>query len=71
VGRDVADAVMIGDSLVTDVPAAVAVGARSVLMLTGISRRDQIESLLERDRPTEVAADAAELAAVLERLAGD
>jgi hypothetical protein len=40
-------------------------------MLTGISRRDQIESLLERDRPTEVAADAAELAAVLERLAGD
>ncbi len=71
VGRDVADAVMIGDSLVTDVPAAVAVGARSVLMLTGISRRDQIESISERDRPTEVAADAAELAAALERLAGD
>ena len=69
VGRDVADAVMIGDSLVTDIPAAVAVGARSVLMLTGISRRDQIESLAERDRPTEVAADAAELAAALERLA--
>jgi phosphoglycolate/pyridoxal phosphate phosphatase family enzyme len=71
VGRDVADAVMIGDSLVTDVPAAVAVGARSVLMLTGISRRDQIESFSERDRPTEVAADAAELAAALERLARD
>ena len=70
VGRNVAEAVMIGDSLITDVPAAVAVGARSVLMLTGITKRDQIETLAERDRPTEVAADAAELAAALERLAG-
>jgi phosphoglycolate/pyridoxal phosphate phosphatase family enzyme len=70
VGRNVAEAVMIGDSLVTDVPAAVAVGARSVLMLTGITKRDQIETLAEKDRPTEVAADAAELAAALERLAG-
>jgi ribonucleotide monophosphatase NagD (HAD superfamily) len=60
---------MIGDSLITDVPAAVAVGARSVLMLTGISKRDQIESLAQRDRPTEVAEDAAELAEALERLA--
>jgi phosphoglycolate/pyridoxal phosphate phosphatase family enzyme len=70
VGRNVAEAVMIGDSLATDVPAAVAVGARSVLMLTGITKRDQIETLAEKDRPTEVAADAAELAAALERLAG-
>src|ERR1035437_3464138 len=70
VGRNVAEAVMIGDSLVTDVPAAVAVGARSVLMLTGITKRDQIETLAEKARPTEVAADAAELAAALERLAG-
>jgi 4-nitrophenyl phosphatase len=69
VGRDVADAVMIGDSLVTDIPAAVAVGARSVLMLTGISKREQLEALAEKDRPTEVAADAAELAFALERLA--
>jgi phosphoglycolate/pyridoxal phosphate phosphatase family enzyme len=70
VGREVTEAVMIGDSLITDVPAAVAVGARSVLMLTGISKRHEIESLAAADRPTEVAADAAELASVLERMAG-
>jgi 4-nitrophenyl phosphatase len=69
VGRNVAEAVMIGDSLITDVPAAAAVGARSVLMLTGISKRTQIVALAEKDRPTEVAADAAELAVALERLA--
>jgi ribonucleotide monophosphatase NagD (HAD superfamily) len=70
VGREVADAVMIGDSLVTDIPAAVAVGARSVLMLTGISTRRQVEGLAAADRPTEIAADAAELAVALDRLAG-
>ncbi len=69
VGGDVAAAVMIGDSLVTDVPAAVAVGARSVLMLTGISKREQVASLAVRDQPTEIAADAVELAAALDRLA--
>jgi hypothetical protein len=39
-------------------------------MLTGISKRHQIDSLAAADRPTEVAADAAELASVLERMAG-
>ena len=69
VGRDVAQAVMIGDSLVTDVPAAHAVGARSVLMLTGITTRYQVAALAAADQPTEIAADAAELAVVLDRLA--
>ena len=69
VGANVADAVMIGDSVVTDVPAARAVGARSVLMLTGITTRAQAEAVAEADRPTEIAADAAELAAALDRLA--
>ncbi len=67
---DVTEAVMIGDSLVTDVPAARAVGARSVLMLTGITTRAQLAALAAADRPTEIAADAAELAAALGRLAG-
>jgi 4-nitrophenyl phosphatase len=71
VGGDVALAVMIGDSLVTDVAAAHAVGARSVLMLTGIATRDQAEALAAGDRPTEIAADAAELAAALDRLAAE
>jgi phosphoglycolate/pyridoxal phosphate phosphatase family enzyme len=69
VGGDVAEAVMIGDSLATDVAAAHAVGARSVLMLTGITTRAQVTALALADRPTEIAADAAELAAVLDRLA--
>jgi ribonucleotide monophosphatase NagD (HAD superfamily) len=60
---------MIGDSLTADIPAAIAVGARSVLMLTGISTAAQVGSLAAADRPTEVAVDAEELAAVLERMA--
>jgi 4-nitrophenyl phosphatase len=70
VGRTPGEAVMIGDSLMTDVPAAIAVGARSILMLTGITTPAQVERLEPKDRPTEVAADAAELAAALDRLAG-
>jgi HAD superfamily hydrolase (TIGR01450 family) len=70
-GADVAQAVMIGDSLVTDVPAARSVGARSVLMLTGVTTRAEVAALPPQDRPTEIAADAAELAGALDRLAGE
>jgi 4-nitrophenyl phosphatase len=69
VGADAASAIMIGDSLVTDIPAARAVGCRSVLMLTGVTSRAQLDALPPADRPTEVAADASGLASVLERLA--
>jgi len=62
-------AVVIGDALWTDVAAARVVGARSVLMLTGVTRLDQLDGLRPEDRPTAVAADADELAAVLEGLA--
>ena len=71
VGVPVAEAVMIGDSLTADIPAAIAVGARSVLMLTGISTAAQVAGLPVDRRPTAVAADAEELAGVLERLAGE
>jgi 4-nitrophenyl phosphatase len=64
------DAVMIGDGLATDLAAAHAVGARCVLMLTGVTTRAQIEALAPDDRPAAVAADAAELADALERLSG-
>ncbi len=69
VGADPRDAVMIGDGLGTDLAAARAVGARCVLMLTGVTSRAQLDALPEAERPTAVAADAAELAAILERLA--
>ena len=59
---------MIGDGLATDIAAARAVGARCVLMLTGVTTRAELEALAADERPTAVAADAAELAAVLDRL---
>ena len=69
-GLPLADAVLIGDSLHTDIPAAQAAGIRSVLMLTGVARPEHLAALDEAARPTAVAADAAELARALDRLQG-
>jgi HAD superfamily hydrolase (TIGR01450 family) len=68
VGKPVTEAVMIGDSLSADIPAAIAVGCRSILMLTGISMAEQAAALPPGQRPTWIAADAEELAALLERI---
>ena len=70
VGREAADAIMIGDGLGTDIAAARAVGARSILMLTGVTTREALEGVAPEARPTEIAADAAELAEILDRLEG-
>jgi HAD superfamily hydrolase (TIGR01450 family) len=69
-GGEARNAVMIGDSLTTDIAAAIAVGARSIAMLTGVTTRAMVDALPADQRPTEVAADATELAAALDRLAG-
>ena len=69
VGANARDAVMIGDGIRTDLAAARAVGARTVLMLTGVTSRSELAALPVDERPAEVAADAAELAAALNRLA--
>lgn len=69
VGRSAAEAVVIGDSIVTDLPAARAVGARTILMLTGVTRREEVEALPPEARPDAVAADAGELACALDALA--
>jgi 4-nitrophenyl phosphatase len=68
VGRDAREAIMIGDGLTTDIAAARAVGARSILMLTGVSTRAQLDDTAAVDRPTADADDAAELEEALERL---
>jgi 4-nitrophenyl phosphatase len=68
VGREPAAAVMIGDGLGTDIAAANAVGARSVLMLTGVTTREAVDAAPVASRPTAVAADATELASILDRL---
>ena len=69
VGADVSRAVMIGDAL-SDVAAGRAVGARTILMLTGVTSRETADALTIDERPTRIAADAGELAKVLEDLAG-
>ncbi len=69
VGREPSEAIMIGDGIATDLAAARAVHARCVLMLTGVTNRTQVDALPAAERPTAVAADAAELAATLDRLA--
>jgi 4-nitrophenyl phosphatase len=68
VGRDPREAVMIGDGIGTDLAAAIAVGARSVLMLTGVTTADQVAALPADGRPTAVATDADALSAALDRL---
>jgi ribonucleotide monophosphatase NagD (HAD superfamily) len=65
-GVPVVQAVVIGDSLATDVRAARALGSRSVLMLTGVTSRAQLEAAAPEARPDAVAEGAAELAAILE-----
>lgn len=61
-----AAAVVIGDGLGTDVAAAHRIGARSVLMLTGVTAPEDVDTAPAELRPTAVAADAAALGAVLE-----
>jgi 4-nitrophenyl phosphatase len=68
VGVDPREAVMIGDSILTDLAAARAVGARCILMLTGVTSRAEVEALEAARRPEAVAADAAGLEAALDRL---
>jgi len=67
-GRPPTDAIVIGDGLDTDLAAARAVGARGILMLTGVTSRATADALPEGLRPMAIAADADELARVLEGL---
>lgn len=64
-------AVVIGDQLLTDIRAANRIGARSVLMLTGVTTRAQLDAAPPDARPTHVAADADALGPILEGLAAD
>jgi glycerol 3-phosphatase-2 len=68
-GVSVTEAVVIGDSLLTDIPAAHAVGARSVLVLTGVSTTEMAEALPAPERPTAIAQGPSDLGAVLDGLA--
>lgn len=67
-GLSLSEAVVIGDGIGTDIEAANRVGARSILMLTGVTTPDQLAAAPPGRRPTHVASDAQELRDVLERL---
>jgi ribonucleotide monophosphatase NagD (HAD superfamily) len=58
---------MIGDGIGTDLAAARAVGARCVFMLTGVTTLAEVEALPADERPAAIAADARELAGLLDR----
>lgn len=68
-GVRVEEAVVIGDGLATDIAAANAVGARSVLVLTGVSTAEQARALSPERQPTAIAAGPEELESVLDALA--
>lgn len=68
-GIPVEEAVVIGDGLLTDIAAAKAVGARSVLVLTGVSSAEQAKALPRAAQPTAIASGPEELATVLDTLA--
>ena len=59
------EAVVIGDNLASDIAGARAVGARSILMLTGVTTSEMVERVPAGERPTAIARDAAELARTL------
>jgi 4-nitrophenyl phosphatase len=62
------EAIVVGDVLATDIAAANRIGARSVLMLTGVTRQEDLAAASAETRPTLVANDARELADALDRL---
>ena len=68
VGRDAKEAIVIGDGIVTDLAAANAVGARTILMLTGVTTGAALEALPSGDQPFKVAANAEELDEILRGL---
>jgi HAD superfamily hydrolase (TIGR01450 family) len=68
-GVPVEEAVVIGDGLVTDIAAANAVGARSVLVLSGVSTAEQARSLPPGQGPTVIADGPAALGRALDELA--
>ena len=68
VGRTPGEAVVIGDAIGTDLAGAKAIGARCILMLTGITTSTEVDALPPDGRPDAVAADADGLAVALDAL---
>jgi 4-nitrophenyl phosphatase len=67
-GIPVEEAVVIGDGLRTDILAARRVGARSILVLTGVSTAEMAAAVPADEQPTFIAPGPTEVGAILERL---
>jgi 4-nitrophenyl phosphatase len=61
------DAVMVGDNMRTDISAGVNAGCRTILVLTGLTTRDNLEhyQTVTGVKPDEICADLAELMLLL------
>ncbi|MEP7379616.1 MAG: HAD-IIA family hydrolase [Chloroflexota bacterium] len=66
-GMPLKDAIVIGDGLTTDIRAANRVGARSILMLTGVTTKADLARFPDI-KPTRIAANAKELEKALTEL---
>lgn len=64
------DAIVIGDSLHSDMVAAKAIGARRILMMTGVTSEAKLAAHPADDAPDAIARSAGELEAILEAWAG-
>jgi 4-nitrophenyl phosphatase len=59
------EVIAVGDNLATDIPAGNASGMRTVLMLTGLAKLDDLENFSEQ--PTWIARDYAELNEIIHK----
>ena len=69
-GMPLKKAVVVGDGITTDIRAANKVGARSVLMLTGVTKREDLARYPDI-KPTRVAANSRELERALQELSAE
>ena len=65
-GVSPSDVLAIGDNIDTDIPSGASAGMHTVLMLTGISNREDVDRALVK--PDHIASDYAEMTRILEEL---
>ena len=62
------DVMMVGDQLITDIAFASTNGARSILVLSGLSKQKDADEAPENNKPTYVLPSLVQVAELLENL---
>lgn len=62
------EVIMVGDRMLTDIPFARRHGARAILVLSGIDKREDGENAPEEERPTYILPSLVEVAELLENM---